>query len=43
MYQTPDIINGKILSLQVRNSRDYHDVTLDIAEPKAMEQYMQID
>jgi len=43
LHHTPDIINGKILNVEVKNNPDYHDVFLTIAEPDITEKFMQVD
>jgi hypothetical protein len=43
LHHTPDIINGKILNVEVKNNPDYHDVFLTIAEPDITENFMQVD
>lgn len=34
-HNTPDIINGKILQLEVRDNNDFHDLTLQVSESDA--------
>lgn len=43
LHHTPDIINGKILNVEIKNNPDYHDVFLTIAEPDKTDNCMQVD
>jgi hypothetical protein len=43
VHHTPDIINGRILQLKIKDNNEFHDVVLQVAEPDATDSIMQVD